>query len=175
MYLQPYFTFSECIHQTREVGRLAPDAMYQHQNSQCSESCRRESGNARDGSGCVPDAVLRALHVLIHLILITPRGRHHYLHSSGEETGTERFGHLPKASQLGGGVRIEPQAVWSRGLCSGQLVTLPLRAVLRVCVCGGGRYPATSLKNPFVKNLCSVIPLQLSCFLLWEESEFPVP
>lgn len=73
--------------------------------------------NARDCSGCVPATVLSALHVLIHLILLKPpRGRHQYLHFSGQETGTERLGHLPKASQLRG-VRIWDSLVPRSVLC----------------------------------------------------------
>lgn len=73
----------------RKTDNLASDDVYSTWKAAAG------SGLRRDYPGCVPDTLLRALHILIRLILLlTPRGRHHYLHFSGEEAGTERLSTL---------------------------------------------------------------------------------
>lgn len=61
----------------------------------------------------MPRTILRTLHVLIHLFLIAPLGRHYYLHFTGQKMKVEKLSNLLKVRFV---IRTAMNLSDSRGL-----------------------------------------------------------
>lgn len=128
-----------------------------------SKSCSQPPINGRNYSGCLPDTVLSALHVLIHLILlITPWGRHHYLHFLREETGTERLTHPGSHREEKEEPRLKPRWSCPKVCALWQLVTPPQSNAQCVCMCVF--IVITRLKISICKEFIQIfLTIQLFC------------